>query len=250
MRKIAVVLSLVMVAFTMTNCGKGCKKSEPETPTLQKNAVENGNALDTQKLGDKPLSDNAQENKASGDKEKVMSEWKLQPDQKLFAVITTNKGVIKAELFWKQVPNTVWNFAALATGKKEWTNRKTGAKEMSPLYSGTIFHRVIKEFMIQGGDPEGTGMGGPGYKFNDEFDPSLRHDKPGILSMANAGPNTNGSQFFITERATPHLDNRHSVFGQVVEGMDVVKNIASVATGPNDKPVEDVKIEKIDIIAG
>ncbi len=252
MKKIIAALSFAILAFTMTNCEKGCKKSEPATPPTEEKAQENDKAMDS----DKPASEKVEgekesDNQPTGEKGKLMSEWKLTPGQKLYAVINTNMGVIKAELFWEKVPNTVMNFASLATGKIEWKNpKKNGEKEKSALYSGTIFHRVIKGFMIQGGDPEGTGMGGPGYKFNDEFDPSLKHDKAGILSMANAGPNTNGSQFFITEGPTPHLDNRHSVFGVVTEGLEVVNKIASVPTGPNDKPITDVKIEKIDIING
>ena len=139
------------------------------------------------------------------------------------------------------------NFVGLAEGTKEWTHPASGKKQKTPLYDGIIFHRVIDGFMIQGGDPLGQGTGGPGYKFADEFHPSLRHSKAGILSMANSGPNTNGSQFFITLGPTPHLDNRHSVFGEVVEGMDVVKRIGSVRTGPRDRPATDVAIKKVTI---
>ena len=154
---------------------------------------------------------------------------------KLVATFATTQGQIHCELFDKKVPNTVANFVGLATGKKTFINPKTQLPERGNFYDGLIFHRVIPDFMIQGGDPLGVGMGGPGYQFADEFDPSLRHDKAGTLSMANAGPGTNGSQFFITDRATPHLDNRHSVFGACDE-VDTVKKIARVPTGPANRP--------------
>lgn len=143
----------------------------------------------------------------------------------LYARFETTKGIIVARLFFKQVPMTVGNFVGLAEAKMPW--RKPDSKKIihTRFYDGLVFHRVIADFMIQGGDPTGTGRGGPGYYFLDEFLPSLRHDKAGILSMANAGANTNGSQFFITHKATPWLDGRHSVFGQVVNGMEVVMAI-------------------------
>ena len=164
-----------------------------------------------------------------------------------YAVFNTSLGSFTIRLFDKEVPNTVANFVGLATGEKEWTDPKTGAKSKKPFYNGLIFHRVINGFMIQGGCPEGSGRGGPGYRFADEFNPSLKHSKEGILSMANAGPNTNGSQFFVTLGPTPHLDNRHSVFGEVVEGMDVVKKIGSTPCGPGDRPRTDVVINDLTI---
>lgn len=162
------------------------------------------------------------------------------------AVMETNLGTIKIKLFSEDAPKTVENFVGLAEGTKEWTDPKSGKKEKKPLYNGTIFHRVINGFMIQGGDPMGNGMGGPGYKFADEINKN-KHTKAGILSMANAGPNTNGSQFFITLGATPHLDDKHTVFGEVVEGLDVVKKIGAVKTGGGDRPVEPVTIKSLKI---
>ena len=142
------------------------------------------------------------------------------------ATLQTNHGDITVELFEERAPNTVGNFIGLATGSKEWTDPETGDTVTNePLYDDVLFHRVIDDFMIQGGDPTGTGRGGPGYEFDDEFHDDLTHDKAGILSMANSGPNTNGSQFFITLDATPHLDGKHSVFGEVTDGMDVVEEI-------------------------
>ncbi|MCL2326870.1 MAG: peptidylprolyl isomerase [Proteobacteria bacterium] len=166
---------------------------------------------------------------------------------KLYARFETTQGDMVAELYEDLVPTTVKNFVGLATGQIEFTDERTGETAKRPFYDGIIFHRVIPEFMIQCGCPRGVGTGGPGYKFRDEFNPKLRHSGIGILSMANAGPNTNGSQFFITEVATPHLDNRHSVFGKVIEGTDIVKKIARVRRDHRDKPLEDVVLKHITI---
>ncbi|MFO0727647.1 MAG: peptidylprolyl isomerase [Myxococcota bacterium] len=163
------------------------------------------------------------------------------------AKIHTNQGVIEVKLYSQLVPKTVGNFVGLAEGTIPWT-KKDGTPGNGPLYKGVVFHRVIKGFMIQGGDPEGSGRGGPGYRFEDEFNSTLRHSKGGILSMANAGPGTNGSQFFITTAPTPHLDDRHSVFGEVTGGMDVLKKIETTKTGPGDRPVADQVIERIEIL--
>jgi peptidyl-prolyl cis-trans isomerase A (cyclophilin A) len=164
-----------------------------------------------------------------------------------YAQFDTSEGPFTIRLFDKEAPKTVANFVGLAEGTREWTDPQTGEKKTAPFYNGVAFHRVIDGFMIQGGDRLGTGTGGPGYKFADEFHPTLRHARAGMLSMANAGPNTNGSQFFITLGPTPHLDNRHSVFGEVVEGMDVVKKIGSVPTARNDRPVKAVTINQVTI---
>ena len=156
------------------------------------------------------------------------------------AVFETNMGTFEAELYAKECPETVWNFINLAEGRQETARGGN-------YFDGLSFHRIIDGFVIQGGCPFGNGTGGPGYRFQDEFDASLRHNSDGILSMANAGPGTNGSQFFITLGATPHLDDRHSVFGKVIEGLDVVQKIGKIKTGPMDKPVEDVIMEKVTI---
>jgi peptidyl-prolyl cis-trans isomerase A (cyclophilin A) len=164
------------------------------------------------------------------------------------AIITTSMGKITVTLFKDKAPLTVDNFTGLATGKKEWTDPKSGKKmKGKSLYAGTIFHRVIPGFMVQGGDPLGQGIGGPGYQFQDEVGPLDSFAKPGILAMANAGPNTNGSQFFITVAPTEHLNGRHTIFGEVTGGMDVVNKIANVARNAMDRPNEDVKILGISI---
>jgi peptidyl-prolyl cis-trans isomerase A (cyclophilin A) len=166
----------------------------------------------------------------------------------MHAHFVTTEGSFTVRLFDQEVPNTVANFVGLAEGTKEWTDPKTGQKVKRAYYDGLIFHRVIEGFMIQGGDPLGTGRGGPGYSFRDEFHAALRHSKAGMLSMANAGPNTNGSQFFITLAATPWLDNRHSVFGEVVEGMDVIFRIGAVRTSkPEDRPLTPIAIQSVTI---
>ena len=164
-----------------------------------------------------------------------------------YAKFETTEGAFTVHLFDKEAPNTVANFVGLVEGSKEWRDPATGERKKEPFYDGVIFHRVINGFMIQGGDRLGQGTGGPGYKFGDEFHPALRHGKAGVLSMANSGPDTNGSQFFITLGSTPHLDNRHSVFGEVVEGLDVVRKIGAVPTGRQDRPVTPVVIKKLTI---
>jgi peptidyl-prolyl cis-trans isomerase A (cyclophilin A) len=166
----------------------------------------------------------------------------------LYARLVTSLGTVVIRLEEELAPKTVKNFVGLATGTQPWVHPRTGQPQQGvPYYDGTIFHRVIPNFMIQGGDVLGQGTGGPGYQFEDEFHPQLRHSSSGVLSMANAGPGSNGAQFFITEGPTPHLDNRHSVFGQTVAGVDVVRKIARVRTGGRDKPAEDVVLQRVEV---
>jgi len=163
-----------------------------------------------------------------------------------YAVFQTTEGEIVCRLFEKDAPKTVANFTELAEGKREWTHPSTRAKSKNPLYNGTIFHRVIPDFMIQGGDPQGNGMGGPGYQFEDETKGSPhRFDKPGKLAMANAGPNTNGSQFFITVANTEWLTGKHTIFGEVVEGHSIVEKISKVARNRQDRPNKDVVLTSL-----
>jgi peptidyl-prolyl cis-trans isomerase A (cyclophilin A) len=165
----------------------------------------------------------------------------------LVATLRTTLGPIVIRLFPEHAPQTVENFVSLAEGTREWLDPKTEQRTKAPLYNGTIFHRVIDGFMIQGGDPLGTGFGGPGYEFADEFQSGLQFDRPYLLAMANSGANTNGSQFFITVAATPHLNNRHTIFGEVIEGTDVVDKIVTARKGRSDRPINDVVIESVTI---
>jgi peptidyl-prolyl cis-trans isomerase A (cyclophilin A)/peptidyl-prolyl cis-trans isomerase B (cyclophilin B) len=177
----------------------------------------------------------------------------------LTATLHTSEGDIDIELYDERAPRTVENFVGLAEGADDyenteiapgtgaWEDPETGEKRIDPLYDGVEFHRIIEDFMIQGGDPTGTGRGGPGYQFDDEFHDDLTHDGPGVLSMANSGPNTNGSQFFITLDAQPHLDGKHAVFGKVTDGMDVVEDIGSVNTDMHDAPTTPVTLESVEI---
>ncbi|GLY78314.1 peptidylprolyl isomerase [Actinoallomurus iriomotensis] len=165
----------------------------------------------------------------------------------LTATLRTTMGTIVLRLFPDHAPKTVQNFVGLAEGTIEWTDPRTGQRTTDPLYNGTVFHRVIDKFMLQGGDPLGNGRGGPGYEFEDEFHPDLRFDRPHLLAMANAGPGTNGSQFFITVVPTPHLNGRHTIFGEVIEGADVVDAIAKTDTDRGDRPVKDVVVESVTI---
>ena len=167
----------------------------------------------------------------------------------LFAILSTSAGDIRVQLFPNHAPKTVQNFVGLADGSGEWTDPKTGKKGEGPLYSGTVFHRVISGFMIQGGDPLGTGTGGPGYRFNDEIHPELQFSKPYLLAMANAGPGTNGSQFFLTVGAAPWLNAKHTIFGEVADqtSRDVVDKIAASSVGPMDRPVSEITISGITV---
>jgi peptidyl-prolyl cis-trans isomerase A (cyclophilin A) len=164
----------------------------------------------------------------------------------MYATFNTSEGTLVCRLFEKDASKTVQNFTDLAEGKREWRHPSTGKKSSDRLYDGTIFHRVIPDFMIQGGDPQGTGMGGPGYQFEDETRNSPhKFDQPGKLAMANSGPNTNGSQFFITVAPTQWLTGKHTIFGEVVEGQDIVVKISKVARGRNDRPNKDVKLQSV-----
>ncbi|MCX2819449.1 peptidylprolyl isomerase [Haladaptatus sp. F3-133] len=164
------------------------------------------------------------------------------------ATLHTSEGDVEIELYEDRAPRTVENFVGLATGEKTWTDPDTGDEiEGEPLYDDVLFHRVIDGFMVQTGDPTGTGRGGPGYTFDDEFHDELRHDGSGVISMANSGPDTNGSQFFITLDETPHLDDRHAVFGRVTDGMEVVRSVGDVETDGDDRPVEDVVLRSVTI---
>jgi len=167
----------------------------------------------------------------------------------LYATLATSEGDIRIQLFPNHAPKTVANFVELAEGGREWTDPRSGARTREPLYNGTIFHRVISGFMIQGGDPLGTGTGGPGYRFNDEFHPELAFTRPYLLAMANAGPGTNGSLFFVTVAPTEWLTGKHTIFGEVADADSraVVDRIASVQTGAQDRPATDVVIEKVTI---
>jgi peptidyl-prolyl cis-trans isomerase A (cyclophilin A) len=168
----------------------------------------------------------------------------------LTATLTTTQGTVTVRLFPDHAPKTVRNFVELAEGGREWINPETGARSKDKLYDGTVFHRVIPNFMIQGGDPLGNGTGGPGYKFGDEIHPDLRFEKPYLLAMANAGPGTNGSQFFITTGPTPWLTGKHTIFGEVIGGADVVDRISRVETVPGDRPVTDVVLQSVTIQRG
>ena len=168
----------------------------------------------------------------------------------LTATLRTNAGPVVIRLFPDHAPKTVRNFVELAEGSRQWTDPRTGRETTDKLYDGTIFHRVIPDFMIQGGDPLGSGRGGPGYKFADEIHPDLTFDRPYLLAMANAGPGTNGSQFFITVASTPWLNGKHTIFGEVIEGADVIDRISRVKTGSQDRPAEDVIIESVTVERG
>ena len=168
----------------------------------------------------------------------------------LTATLRTSEGPIVIRLLPDHAPKTVRNFTDLAQGGREWTDPRTGRATTGRLYDGTVFHRVIPNFMIQGGDPLGTGTGGPGYQFADEFHPELQFDRPYLLAMANAGPGTNGSQFFITTAPTPWLNGKHTIFGEVIEGADVVDLISRVKTGSQDRPVDDVILESVTVERG
>lgn len=185
-----------------------------------------------------------------GQKKPLKTIAPLETSKSVQALMKTSMGDIRIQLFIDKAPNTVTNFIQLAEGTTTWRNPVTNQDDKGPLYNGLIFHRVIPGFMIQGGCPKGEGTGNPGYQFADEFHPAARHSKAGVLSMANSGPNTNGCQFFITCGPTPHLDDKHSVFGEVVAGLDVVQAIANAPRDGRDKPRQTIALHSIEIIRG
>ncbi len=206
----------------------------------------------TEKQPEEKLTTPAAEPTAAATPDKDSKEKNKKPAKKgyknMFALFDTTMGKIKVRLFYDKAPETVNNFTDLAEGKKEWKDPSSGNKKKSHFYDGLTFHRVIPKFMIQGGDPAGNGTGGPGYMFKDEIFPDLHFDKPGILAMANAGRDTNGSQFFITVAPTSWLDGKHTIFGEVTEGMDVVKKISEAPRDQmNDSPLKAIKINKVTI---
>ncbi len=236
-----VILSLAL-NFSAAEAQETAPKSAPKAATTEADSAT------------KPADKKADAKKTTATKpaDKKAATKKGKPMFAVLEIVQGDKalGNVKIKLFNEYAPNTVDNFAELAEGTKEFTDPKSGEKVKRPYYDGLNFHRVISGFMIQGGCPLGTGTGGPGYQFKDEFNPSARHNKAGILSMANAGPNTNGSQFFITLGATPHLDNMHTVFGEVVEGLDVVQKIGKTETGSMDRPKVPVVMKSVKIIRG
>jgi len=227
-------LSLIAFSFLLSACQM--------QPTPQANTTRSGNIATSNnyqiEYTNKPTMQNPTATPSS----------MPQKTQGNIAILKTSLGDITIELFPESAPETVSNFVGLAQGTKEWTDPATGKVVTGKsLYAGTIFHRVIENFMIQGGDPLGKGIGGPGYKFKDEIDPNLKFDKPYLLAMANSGPATNGSQFFITVIETPWLNGKHTIFGQVTSGQDVVDKIVTTKTGPADKPLVDVVLKSIEI---
>jgi peptidyl-prolyl cis-trans isomerase A (cyclophilin A) len=238
MRKLLV--AIIAVSFA----GSGAAQTQPATSTST-------TAKTKAKAGTTPKSKSAATPAAKPAEQSPPATEPAKPGEPPSVIFDTSMGQIACVLFPDKAPKTVANFISLAMGTKSWTNPMTGqVNKGKSLYEGTIFHRVMPNFMIQGGDPIGNGTGGPGYRFEDEFSPDLRFDRPGRLAMANSGPDTNGSQFFITEVPTPHLDDRHTIFGQCDDpSVNVVKTIARVATDPrNNKPNQDVVIKKITIL--
>lgn len=251
-------LSSLLVVLTLAFSGGACANAELEQ---QVKTLEDKNAaLEKDLKAAEQAKRNLQQKLAQAsaapprvNTEDVAKTLGIKPGEKLYATFESSAGTLVAELFWEKAPNTVINFVQLAEGTKEWTDPTTGKMVKRPLYNGTIFHRVIPDFMIQGGDPLGNGTGGPGYRFADEFHPELRHIGPGVLSMANSGRNTNGSQFFITEKDTPWLDGRHTVFGKVVTGAELIPKITRVekADGPEgSKPKVDIVLKRVAIGRG
>ncbi len=256
MRAVGLRTLLLLSAAVASSVFLGCTAELKEENNLLKEKVSNLEAENSQfqtRVQDleKKLEDSRNEIETAN-RAATLTRTGLDPKQPLFAVFHTTKGEINCRLYPDKAPKTVANFVGLAEGTKEWTDPRSGEKKVGvPLYNGTIFHRVIPDFMIQGGDPLGQGTGGPGYQFEDEFDPSLGLDQAGVLAMANSGPGTNGSQFFISEKATPWLTGKHSVFGQCDEaGVKVVKAMTSVPRNGRDKPDEDIVLQRVEIKRG
>jgi peptidyl-prolyl cis-trans isomerase A (cyclophilin A) len=237
----------IILVLAMTACG---------SPEMEAENAELKDQVSSLKAKNKTLSTAAKKQSvklSAAEKElgalrsaEVFESLGIGPEDKLGVAFHTSMGIIKCDLLPGEAPKTVLNFVQLAEGGRSWTHPKTGVKSDAPLYNGTIFHRVIPKFMIQGGDPMGTGRGGPGYRFEDETSPSIGFDAPGLLAMANSGPNTNGSQFFITDRSTPaHLNGKHTIFGRC-ENLDIIQAIASV-DHKRTRPIEDVVLQRVEI---
>jgi peptidyl-prolyl cis-trans isomerase A (cyclophilin A) len=255
--KVSIAIWIYVAAFMIITWSfKSHSQVTPTTTEVTKEIPETKTEKTKAKAADKKIADKIEDAKSETgtpkEKKSKNKKDKAQAAQTkgtpMYAVFETTQGTFKIKLFADKAPKTVENFVGLAEGTKEFTDPKTDKKVKRPFYDGLIFHRVIPNFMVQGGDPLGTGTGGPGYKFEDEFGPGLKHDKPGKLSMANAGPNTNGSQFFITVAATPWLDGKHAIFGEVTENYELVKAISEVRTGANDKPAEPIIVKHVKII--
>ncbi|WP_164007814.1 peptidylprolyl isomerase [Pyxidicoccus trucidator] len=230
------ILTTVLLCLSLA----ACKDSDKKEPT--------GSATPPAATPAQPARPSSPAEQAPPAEAAASGEWskKVQAGQEVFATLSTNQGDIVVRLFSKDAPKTVTNFVGLATGEKPWTDPNSGQRvEGKSLYQGVIFHRVIPGFMIQGGDPTGTGRGDPGYRFEDEFQSGRTFNKPGLLAMANAGRNTNGSQFFITTSMPDYLNNRHTIFGEVVSGYDVVEKISNVERDRSDRPLQPVVIQKI-----
>ncbi|MFT5583076.1 MAG: peptidyl-prolyl cis-trans isomerase A (cyclophilin A) [Cognaticolwellia sp.] len=248
--KMFIGVPLFSILFTLTACGPGTAH-EQELQDAESKLNTTQDELDrTRRENDalKARVDSLVEEVAAQRLAATLGQLGIEPGEPLSATIKTSMGDFHCELFPQDAPKTVLNFVQLAEGSRTWTHPRTGQQVDGPLYDGTIFHRVIPGFMVQAGDPLGTGTGGPGYKFEDEFS-DRAFDKPGVLAMANAGANTNGSQFFITEVPTPHLTGKHSIFGQCEE-VPLVKEITSVDRLPGDKPATDIVLKKIVIERG
>ena len=238
------------ILFTLTACGPDTAQQEALQEVESKLNTTQDELDRTRRENDalKARVESLVEEVAAQHLAATLSQLGIEPGEPLSATLTTSMGDFHCELFPQDAPKTVLNFVQLAEGSRTWTHPRTGQQVDGPLYDGTIFHRVIPGFMVQAGDPLGTGTGGPGYKFEDEFS-DRSFDKPGVLAMANAGANTNGSQFFITEAPTPHLSGKHSIFGQCEE-VDLIKKITGVDRLPGDKPEKDVVLKRVIIKRG